>query len=252
MNGDLPVRRTALFLDLDGTLVDLAPTPEAARADAECRALLGALGTGLRGRLAVLTGRSIAVVDRMVRRCVTCVAGAHGLERRTATGDLERAETHPRLGDAADVLSALARARAGLRLERKGPSVAIHYRQAPEAEPAVLETVLRLARATGLEVLRGKAVAELRTPGPNKANALRSFMREPPFAGSVPLVLGDDVTDEDAFREAAQHGGWSILVGPPRESRAHFRLPDPQAARDWLAQGLARGAFDLRAASWVG
>lgn len=252
MHVALSLERAALFLDLDGTLVDLAPTPEAARPDPACLALIGALGAKLHGRLALLTGRSIAVADRMVRRSVICVAGVHGLERRTAAGELESAAAHPGLVDAGDVLEALARARTGLQLERKGASVALHYRQAPDTQEAVMETVERLARATGLEVQHGKAVAELRTPGPSKAAALKSFMREAPFAGALPLVLGDDLTDEPAFQAAAHLGGWGVLVGAPRESGAHFRLPSPRAARAWLAQGVERGAFDLGAASWVG
>lgn len=253
MNGasDLPIGEAALFVDLDGTIVPIASKPDDVIASAACRIVLRRALDHLHGRLAVLSGRTIASVDEVLGGVVGCVAGVHGLQRRTPLGALHLAPPHARIADAASVLEALARARPGLVVEAKGPSVAIHYRGAAGAEDAVLETVERLAQVSGLVVQRGKAVAELRTPGPDKGAALHRFMLEAPFAGHRPIFIGDDVTDESAFAETAELGGVGILVGPARQSHACGRLEDPPAVLGWIAHSLDRGAFDLREVGWT-
>jgi trehalose 6-phosphate phosphatase len=241
----IPAERTALFLDVDGAIVPIAETPEAAKASAACRIVLRRALDELRGRLAVLSGRTISALDEVLGGVVNCVAGVHGLQRRTPLGALHLEPPHARIGEATAVLQALARARPGLRLEHKDASVAVHYRQAPGAEDAVIEAVERLAAAHGLQVQLGKAVAELRTPGPDKGAALDRFMLEKPFAGSHPIYLGDDLTDEPAFAAAQAHGGMGVLVGEPRPSLAKGRLATPAAALSWIMRCLDRQRFEL-------
>jgi trehalose 6-phosphate phosphatase len=132
----------------------------------------------------------------------------------------------------------MARAERGLLLEDKGTSVALHYRQRPDAGPAVVDCARRLARQTGLVLQEGHMVAELRTPGPDKGEALAAFMAEAPFAGARPIMIGDDLTDEDAFAVAVALGGEAILIGQPRRSRSRWRLEDPDALLAWLEASL--------------
>jgi trehalose 6-phosphate phosphatase len=245
---DFAVEQTALFIDLDGTIVPIAPQPDEVIASPACRVVLRRALDQLSGRLAVLSGRTISSVDEVLGGVVRCVAGVHGLQRRTPLGVLHLEPPHARVADAASVLEALAKAQPGLVVEAKGPSVAVHYRAVPSAEDAILEAVDRLADASGLVVQRGKAVAELRTPGPDKGSALGRFMLEAPFAGSRPLFIGDDLTDEDGFAEALKLGGVGILVGPARRTLACGRLENPPAVLSWIVHSLDRGFFDLRKA----
>lgn len=235
----LDLTNTALFLDLDGTLADIAQTPDAVVPVAHRTRVLKALAPALGGRLAVLSGRSIAEVDRILEGSVASVAGLHGLDRRTRDGALDATPPHPALSDARECLSQMAKAQHGLLLEDKGTSVALHYRLRPDAGPAVIDCARRLARQTGLALQEGHMVAELRTPGPDKGEALEAFMAEPPFAGARPIMIGDDLTDEDAFAAAVALGGEAILIGLPRRSRARWRLEDPTALLSWLDASLA-------------
>lgn len=241
----------ALFLDLDGTLTPLVETPGETRADETCRAALRQARDRLGGRIAILSGRPIARVDEILAGAVTCVGGVHGLERRDALGQVFATPPHARVAHAASVLQALANATKGLLVETKGASVAVHFRQAPEAEAAVVEAVERLAQGSGLEIQFGKAVAELRTPGPNKATALHRFMLEAPFAGARPIFLGDDLTDEPAFAQARALGGAGILVGAARPTEAQGRLGGPAEVLAWITRGVESGQFDLEAAQWA-
>ena len=235
----LDLAATALFLDLDGTLADIAQTPDAVGPVARRTRVLNALAPALGGRLAVLSGRSIAEVDRILEGAVASVAGLHGLDRRRSDGVLDATPPHPALSDARECLSQLAMAQQGLLLEDKGASIALHYRQSPEAGPAVIDCARRLARQTGLVLQEGHMVAELRTPGPDKGQALAAFMAEAPFAGAKPLMIGDDLTDEDAFAAALALGGEAILIGLPRHSRSRWRLEGPDALLAWLEASLA-------------
>ena len=230
---------TSLFLDLDGTLADIAQTPGEVGPVARRTRVLQAVGRALDGRLAILSGREIREVDRILEGSVPCVAGLHGLDRRIADGRIDSTPPHPALPDARACLSQLARAERGLLLEDKGTSVAIHYRLRPEAGPAVIDCARRLSRQTGLVLQEGHMVAELRTPGPDKGEALAAFMSEVPFSSGKPVMIGDDLTDEDAFAAAIALGGEAILIGQPRRSRARWRLEDPAALLAWLEASLA-------------
>ena len=126
----------------------------------------------------------------------------------------------------------------GLIVEEKGLSAALHYRQAPGEAEAVQALAEDLAARTGLKLQPGHMVVELRTPGPDKGDSLRDFMTAAPFAGATPIFVGDDLTDEPAFRAARDSGGYGVLVGPPRNSAATHRLEDVNAVLDWLEAAL--------------
>lgn len=234
----LDINRTALFLDLDGTLAPIEATPDAVGPEPLRTEILKGLTKVLSGRLAVLSGRPIAEVDAILQGSVVNVAGQHGLERRCAIDGLHQTPAHPGLAEVGELLEGFARADRGLLVERKSAAVAIHYRASPASGPAVLELVRRLAKEHDLVLQEGRMVAELRTPGPDKGEALRTFMAVEPFVGSQPLMIGDDLTDEEAFAAAIDMGGAAILVGPPRPSLARWRLSSPDALLAWLGAAI--------------
>jgi trehalose 6-phosphate phosphatase len=237
----LDAASAALFLDLDGTLAPIVATPDEVGPDARRTRLLRALGQALGGRLAVISGRTLADIDRILDGAVTAASGVHGLERRTADGVVRRAEPSAALPRARQTLEVLARAWPGVMLEDKGLSLAVHYRNRPEAAEAVREAATAAAAEGGLLVQHGRKVAELRPPGPDKGAALTAFMAEPPFAGATPFFVGDDLTDEAGFAAAAALGGVGVLVGPERATGATHRLADIAAVYAWLEAALRGG-----------
>jgi trehalose 6-phosphate phosphatase len=232
----LPLR-AALFLDLDGTLAPIMPRPEQVGPDARRAALLDDLARALDNRLAVVSGRALSDLDRILDNRVTFVAAVHGLVRRGAHG-VDRAKPHPDLDHARHVLRDLARSDKGLLFEDKDLSVALHYRNVPSAADAVIEAAERLARGSQLVLQLGDMVAELRTPGQDKGKSVSAFLREAPFDGATPVFVGDDLTDEDGFAAAARLGGYGVLVGPQRPTRAAYRLDGCDAVLGWLRAGL--------------
>lgn len=242
----LDARTTALFLDIDGTLAHIRPRPEDVGPEPRRTDLLGRARRVLGGRLAILSGRSIAEIDYITGNTVRAVAGVHGLERRDAEGERrDQILTEPvrhALEQALLVLSGLAEQKSGVLIEAKGQSIAVHYRLNPQAEGMVKTITANIAQNSPLVLQPGDRVVELRAPGPDKGDALRAFMNEPPFEGFRPVFVGDDLTDEHAFRAAAQLGGFGILVGEARDSAAAFRLPNVQAVLDWLDAGVTHHA----------
>jgi trehalose 6-phosphate phosphatase len=224
----------ALFLDLDGTLAPIAPTPDQAILDVRIRDLLPRLVRRLGGRVAIISGRTIANIDRILGTTIMAAAGVHGLERRTASGVRMDAPVHPEIPYARAECLRLAEAQPGLLVEDKGIGIALHYRVAPEAADAVHGFGSRVAARTGLTLQEGNMVVELRTPGADKGSAVSAFMAEPPFIGARPVFVGDDLTDEDAFAAAKAGGGFGIQVGPERQTAATHRLPDVEAVFAWL------------------
>jgi trehalose 6-phosphate phosphatase len=229
----------ALFLDFDGTLVELAETPDAIRVPGALRPLLERLSRRLEGRLAIVSGRAVADLDLYVGVPDLIVAGSHGLELRRADGSRSAPPAVESLGMARDAVAGFAADRAGLLVEDKPAGIALHYRRAPDRESEVAAFMADLGARTGLAVQTGKMVAELRPPGPSKGDALIALMAEPPFAGAHPVMVGDDVTDENAFEAAAKLGGAGILVGPPRETAAAWRLDDVAAVGRWLREAAS-------------
>ena len=230
---------SALFLDLDGTLAAFRRQPGLVGPDPERTRRLRALNVALDGRLAILSGRTLEDIDRILEGSVVAAAGVHGLERRASDGAVTRRPAHPAIETAADALARFAAAHPGVAVEPKGPSVALHYRAAPEAADMAQALVRRLAESLGLTVQMGALVAELRTPGADKGDALLAFMSEAGFNGAHPVMIGDDLTDEAAFEVAAGLGGFGILVGDPRPTAAAFGLRDVQAVHAFLDQILA-------------
>lgn len=235
----LDVGGHALFLDLDGTLVDFAAHPEQVVASEELRLLLANLAREMHGAVALVTGRTIASADAVLDGALVHVAGIHGLERRDGQS-VERA-----LDDRAPIEAALTDARVLIAkhalqadIEDKGLALALHYRRAPEFADATRRAAADIAHRHGLSILEGKMVVELKLGQRTKADAVADFMASPPFANRKPIAIGDDITDEDAFRAVANLGGHSVLVGEERQTAARFHLPDTRAVFTWLEAGL--------------
>ncbi|MDF1486452.1 trehalose-phosphatase [Ramlibacter sp. H39-3-26] len=231
--------RYALFLDFDGTLVDIAPRPDAVRVPPGLAGALGALQAALGGALAIATGRPLADIDRFLAPLVLPAAGEHGALLRFADGRTENLAQPPDLGPALAAAQALVQAHPALLLERKQAGVALHYRHAPELEALCRAALLQAVQAMpGMALLEGKCVLEVKLRGIDKGRALQALMSTPPFAGRVPVFAGDDVTDESAIVAAQALGGAGIKVGAGA-SAAGWRCNDPQAVRAWLL-GTAR------------
>jgi trehalose 6-phosphate phosphatase len=226
----------ALFLDFDGTLVELADTPSAIEVTPALEGLLKRLGRRLDGRLAILSGRSLADLDRYIDCHHMFVSGSHGIERRHP-GELPMPLNAPSgLEATRTAVTRFAEGRRGLLVEHKPAGVALHYRLAPEEEAGARALMNALAEEHGMIVQRGNQVVELRPRGADKGDALRAIMAEPAFHGARPVFVGDDLTDEHGFEAAAALGGAGILVGPDRPTAARFRLADVAAVSDWLGR----------------
>jgi trehalose 6-phosphate phosphatase len=233
--------RWALFLDIDGTLVDHAATPDAVHVDPRVVEFLERLRDRNEGALALVSGRAIGDIDRLFHPHVFAASGQHGVERRDAAGRLHvHAVGGQALRFAAERVAALTAKHPGLVFEDKGQNLALHYRLAPEMEGEVKALFDALAHDLGasFELQSGKMVCELKPSGLDKGTAIAEFMREPPFAGRTPVFIGDDLTDEHGIAMVNRLGGHSIKVGPGA-SEARWRVPDAESVRVWLA-GLAR------------
>ncbi len=225
----------ALFLDFDGTLVDLASRPSALRPHPDLAPTLRRASAALGSALAVVSGRPIGEIDHWLAASVAAVAGGHGLERRSADGRLHPAAAPPagELARARADLARVADAHGGVRLEDKGYGLALHFRSAPQWRDACAAAV-RAHASPAFEVLEGSMVFELRPRGVHKGLAVDRFMDEAPFAGRTPVFVGDDLTDEDGFRTVNARGGVSILVGPARATSARHRMPGVDSVLAWL------------------
>ncbi|WP_133770593.1 trehalose-phosphatase [Enterovirga rhinocerotis] len=239
----------ALFLDFDGTLVDIAERPDAVVVEAGLPASLSALWQRLDGALAIVTGRTVEVVTGFLGDPGFDVCGMHGLERRVG-GRLSRPDGLADLGtDVAALRSAFAD-RPGVLVEDKGVGVALHWRLAPEAEADALAAMAALAArlGEGYRIQDGKAVREIVPAASGKGGAIRALMEHPPYLGRIPVFAGDDRTDESGFEAVNALGGISIKLGDGPTAAAH-RLPSAPAFRAWLhrwAEGVT-GPSDLPA-----
>lgn len=228
--------RLALFLDFDGTLVELAPQPDAVRPTPGLVPMLASLSQLLQGSLAIVTGRRVAVVDHFLAPLRLPVAGLHGFEMRLEGEMAPTLLQVEELDGARSRLARLAGAWSGLRLEDKGVTLALHYREAPEAEPVVkaLTGAIRDQSRGTLALIHGKMVAELLPAGRDKGTAIADLMREPAFAAGRPVFFGDDVTDEAGFRTVNALGGVSARVGAPRPTEAQAGIANVTAMLGWL------------------
>lgn len=233
----------ALFLDFDGTLVDLAPTPDAVKAAPGLDHLIGRVAQQLNGAVAVITGRQIDAIDQYLNGAVRAVAGIHGAERRTSTGAVMRADLTPALLDPARAaLGAFSRSHEGVSIEDKGVSIALHFRAAPTFAEACRAAVDACAAESHGRFTRldGNMIVELKPTAIGKGSAMAAYMNEPPFAGRKPVFVGDDITDESAFTAALQDNGLGIIVGARTPTAATCRLPTVAALHAWLS------TFDIR------
>ncbi len=228
----------ALFLDFDGTLVEIAPHPDAIHVPPDLAEQLARLNARLGGRLAIVSGRSLADLDRHLGKLNIAMAGSHGGEIRPAGSRDVQSLAPPLPGEVVRSLQAIARDHGGLLVEPKPFSAAIHYREKPSAEADVVARASALGKAANMTVKRGKMVVELVMPGSDKGRAVMQFMDMPEFHGARPVFVGDDITDEDAFGAVKELKGEGILVGPERATAATSRLPGVADVHDWLRQAL--------------
>lgn len=226
----------ALFFDVDGTLVDLADSPDRVRIEPGLIDAVSRLYAVNGGAVAMISGRSVEGIDRLFTPLRLPVAGQHGMERRDAAGMMH---SHPHCAIQFDALRrCVGQAAAdwpGVLLEDKGASLAVHYRLAPALFHEI-HAVLRdcLAKTgDGFCLQPGKMVAELKPGGRDKGTAIEEFMNEPPFSGRVPVFIGDDATDEHGFAVVNRMNGHSVKVGPG-DTVAQWRFDDAVAVRLWL------------------
>jgi trehalose 6-phosphate phosphatase len=224
----------ALFLDIDGTLLDLAETPDGIIVPPSLPFQLDALSRNLGGALALVTGRGLLYADQLFAPFHFPIAGLHGAERRNPDGTVEEAHATPAFETLKNDLATEIEGWDGVLIEDKGAAVAAHYRLSPEREPE-LETLMEraLARAgAGWKLQRGKMVIEIRPASADKGHAIEAFLEQPPFKGRKPIAIGDDVTDEAMFRVVNRMNGISIRVGNAlAETEARSFLASPAALR---------------------
>lgn len=230
----------ALFLDFDGTLVDIAQRPDGIVVAAGLPDLLTRLSEMLGGALAVVSGRPIAFLDERLAPFAGDMAGLHGTERRVG-GAMHpcRPEDHPRLREAVARMRETFDGRTGVIIEDKGCSVALHWRLAPGEEAAARAFIGEAGERLGASyrIQYGKAVAELLPAASGKGAVIEQFLQEAPYRGRRPLFIGDDLTDETGFATVNRLGGAAIRIGDGETVAAH-RLPSPEALRDCLANWL--------------
>ena len=236
---DLLDTHCALFLDFDGTLVELAPEPDAIVIPDDLAPMLAALRDRLGGALAVVSGRAIGALDTFLHPLDLPAAGVHGSERRAADGHLVLLPT-PSLDAVERAAAALLQAQPALAVEPKRGALALHYRQAPHLEALCRQTMeAAVAASPGVSLLHGKMVFEAKSSQANKGMAIAAFMAETPFAGRRPVFIGDDTTDEPGFSVVQHQGGVGIKVGQG-PTLAHHRVAAPatlrQAFQAWLLQ----------------
>jgi trehalose 6-phosphate phosphatase len=235
---DLLRPSTALFLDFDGTLVDIAPQPESVVVPPGLVGTLRILGDHLDGALALISGRPIEQIDNFLHPLHLPVAGVHGAERRSGDGDVTLLATHP-LQQVEQTVATLVARHPALRVERKRGSLALHYRLAPELEAVCLHAMEEaVAASAGLTLLRGKMVVEAKPHCASKGRAIEAFLQETPFAGRTPVFVGDDFTDESGFATVQHLRGIGVKVGQGA-SVARHRLDSPAALREQLQLAAA-------------
>jgi trehalose 6-phosphate phosphatase len=232
-----PALDWCLFLDVDGTLVELTDTPSQTEADTEIVSLLREVAERLGGAVALVSGRRIDTLDELFAPLKLPAAGLHGVERRKADGTIQGASfVDSQLDRARAAVAALVDSHPGTLFEDKDRTIAVHFRMAPQYEQSVRESVAAIAKSLGsnYHIQAGKMMFEIKPRGFSKATAIQAFMKEPPFNGRHPVFIGDDLTDQDGFAMVEAHGGIPIGVGD--RVQAQFYLPDVGAVRMWLRQ----------------
>jgi trehalose 6-phosphate phosphatase len=232
----------ALYLDFDGTLVDFAPAPDLVQVRSELPALLSALHARQGGAIALISGRRLSEVDRLCSPIVLAGAGVHGAELRPLVPGPTQFHVDPRIHELARTLHARFGADPRILIEDKGAAVALHFRVAPERGDECVETMRSLAGPRALEVIPGNQVVEARVRGFDKGHAIRMLAAQAPYAGRMPVFVGDDRTDEDGFVAVAALGGYGIKVGAG-DTAARYRCPTIESVHIWLRRSLRGDIF---------
>ncbi|MEP6549500.1 MAG: trehalose-phosphatase [Gammaproteobacteria bacterium] len=234
-----PSLQWCLFLDVDGTLIELTDSPLETFAEPALKTLLGQVSERLGGAVALVSGRSIDYLDALFDPLRLPAAGLHGVERRKSSGEMHGASfVDAQLNQARNSVHALLQEHPGTSVEDKGRTIAVHYRMAPHWEAVLRDSLAAIAKPLGsnYHIQEGSMVFEIKPRGFTKASAIKAFMTEAPFSGRKPVFVGDDLTDQDGFRMVEDQSGISIAVG----DRVHgqYRLENAGAVRTWL-QGIA-------------
>ncbi|HEX4409657.1 MAG TPA: trehalose-phosphatase [Xanthobacteraceae bacterium] len=229
--------KCAILLDIDGTILDLAPAPQEVWVPSELRRTLARLDTLTGGALALVSGRPLNDIDLLFSPLQLAAIGGHGAELRiTADGEVVH-RAKPLDAVLKRKLASVSELGPGILAEDKGYSLALHYRLAPEKGEQVREAVERIcatAKPGTVEILPGKRVVEIKATGINKAVAVRELMKHAPFHGRNPIFIGDDTTDEPVFGIVSQFGGLGFSVGRiAPDVNGHF--DKPESVRAWLA-----------------
>ena len=235
ISGDSP----ALFLDFDGTLVDIFARPDLTRVSPPLIGILDHIYQHLDGALAIVTGRPLTDLDRLLAPLTLPAAGIHGIQHRDGAGHVESRCQTAIPDDVRVQIKALATSDSRLILEDKGYSLGLHYRQAPELETTLRSKLDDIGATLGpkFSVQDGKMVLELRPVGIDKGSAIEKFMSEAPFSGRHVIFIGDDMTDEDAFAVVNRMHGYSVKVGQPdpeTHTAAQYTLNDVADVHAWL------------------
>lgn len=234
--GAFSLRTDAFFLDVDGTIIDIAPTPDAVHVPESLKHTLSRLQKGTGGATALVSGRKLETLDSLFAPLALAAVGCHGAEWRPEPDRSIEIRARPLPQETKQVLLSATLGMAQVRIEDKGYTLAFHYRSAPELgaelEKRLKQAIMPYARE--LRILPGKLVLEVKPHNFDKGEAIRALMANAPFRGRRPIFFGDDATDQDAFAVVCGMGGIGISVGRPMVD-AVYMLPEPQAARDLLA-----------------
>lgn len=238
-----PQKEWAYFLDVDGTLIDIAESPDAVQVDQVLLDLIDRLSHATGGAVALVSGRSISDLQSLIGTLHVPLAGQHGLERRDACGRLWMHAAPPATKCAIkETLAPVLKRHPGLLLEDKGLTLALHYRKAPQLATYAQRLLSRLVSAAdgGLELQHGKCVVEIKPAGRDKGGAVAEYLAEEPFRSRRPVFIGDDLNDEHGFAEVNRLNGISIKVGKG-PSCARYRVADVAEVRQWLETTLRAG-----------
>ncbi|AJQ83986.1 trehalose-phosphatase [Xanthomonas oryzae pv. oryzae] len=233
----------ALFLDVDGTLIDFAHSPEAVRLLPKVREAIGLLNERLNGAVALVSGRPLAQLDALFAPLLLPAAGLHGHELRSvvAARAAMPQDTSEWLHGLHQRAAALTHRHPGVLVEDKGLSVALHWRAQPQAGPEVLAFAQQeIAQLSGYRLQPGDHVVEFVPAGSNKGLAVEQLMQHGAFMGRTPVFVGDDLTDEFGFDAANRLGGWSVLVGDRVQTSARFRVDGTADVHAWLQRNARR------------
>jgi trehalose 6-phosphate phosphatase len=242
-----PADDWALFLDVDGCLLEFADAPDAVIVPDTLSATLAVLAQRLHGAVALVSGRSVDSIDRLFAPLQLPTSGLHGMEHRSATRRVAAPPAPVALQAIRAEAQQVAAAYPGALVEDKGPALGLHWRAAPQAATALRAFAdVALPRLPGYCLQHGDHVVELRPAATDKGSAILALLDEAPFRGRVPVFVGDDLTDESGFAVVNAHGGHSVLVGRREPSAAHFGLRDPAAVHGWLAANEVRRKEALR------